>query len=89
VQFPQRIKLSKYLLHNPNLQYQMQRTGNIKKNMQQQYAFFIPIARIAANFSKDDTASDRQDDRKGFLPPITRHIHMFCEEGSSFVVRKV
>jgi len=66
----------------------MQPIVDIKKTMQQQYAFIIPIGRAAAKFSKDDTASDRQDGRAGFLSPITLHI-VFCEEGSSFVVRKV
>jgi hypothetical protein len=43
--------------------------------MQQQYAFFIPVQRVAVKFSKDDTASDRQNDREGFLSPITLHIN--------------
>ena len=37
--------------------------------------FFIPIVRLAAKFGKDDTVSDRQDDREGLLSPITLHIN--------------
>ena len=43
--------------------------------MQQQYAFTILIARVAAKLNKDGTTSDRQDDREGFLSPITLHIN--------------
>ena len=53
----------------------MQPTVDIKRTIQQQYAFIIPIARVAAKFSKDDNASDRQDDRAGFLSPITLHTN--------------
>jgi len=38
----------------------MQPTVDIKKTMQYQYAFIIPIGRAAAKFSKGDTVSDRQ-----------------------------
>jgi hypothetical protein len=54
--------MSKPVLHNPDPQCQMQNAlYNNKNNMQQQYAFIIPIARGAAKFSKDDTASGRQN----------------------------
>lgn len=42
----------------------MQRAHDTMKNMQQQYAFIIPVARVDAKFGKDDTASGRQNARK-------------------------
>jgi hypothetical protein len=47
----------------------------LKNQAAQQYAFIIPIVRVAAKFSKDDTGIDKQDDREGFLSPITLHIN--------------
>jgi hypothetical protein len=51
--------------------------------MQQQYAFIIPIAIVAAKFSNDDTGGKDSFHRYRYTET------MFCEEGSSFVVRKV
>jgi hypothetical protein len=52
----------------------MRRNVDIKNYMQQQHAFIIQTATVAAKLSKEDTAGGKQDGRAGFLSPITPYI---------------